>query len=250
MGTYNRRNPYGAPNHYPIRPSGGFAPFNNRGLGLIIAAILISNLITHSVSNFTTFFKKEKEEQENLYLMDKAQVFVHNTDMFEMKVRSVAQELDVPPEWLMAVMYSESKFNAAVKNHKGSGATGLIQWMPETAKDFGTTVKELKSLTHVEQLNYVYMYFKTVAERYGEYNSLTDFYLAVLYPKAREEEFCYTLYANPSEAYKQNSGLDEDSDGRVTIQDIDRRMKRIYPIAYMAEKDSKPTRLLSKIGDF
>ena len=34
-----------------------------------------------------------------------------------------------------------------------------------------------------------------------------------------------------------NSGLDEDKDGRVTVQDIDKFVKRIYPTAYMASID-------------
>jgi hypothetical protein len=78
---------------------------------------------------------------------------------------------------------------------------------------------------------------QTVRERYGEFENLTDLYLAILFPKAIEaEESCYALYAKPEKAYMQNAGLDENKDGRVTINDIDRRMKRMFPTAYIAEK--------------
>jgi len=143
--------------------------------------------------------------------------------------------LGVRAEWLMAVMYSESKFDAQVLNHRGSGATGLIQFMPATASEMNVSLQRLGRMTHLQQLEYVYMYLQTARERYGNYDSLTDLYLAILYPKARKQEYCYTLYAKPTRAYTQNRGLDENKDGRVTISDIDRRMKRLYPTAYMAE---------------
>ncbi|MEO1448552.1 MAG: hypothetical protein AAFV07_03440, partial [Bacteroidota bacterium] len=54
--------------------------------------------------------------------------------------------------------------------------------------------------------------------------------------KALNQDYCYTLYASPAQAYKQNSGLDENKDGRVTVSDIDRRMQRLYAPAYMAPK--------------
>ena len=140
--------------------------------------------------------------------------------------------LNVPPEWLMAVMYSESQFDASVLNHKGSGATGLIQFMPATASDLNVSMQRLRDMNHTQQLEYVYLYLQKVRERYGEYDSLTDLYLAILYPKARKQDLCYTMYAKPSKSYKQNSGLDENKDGRVTVSDIDRRMMRLYPTAY------------------
>ncbi|HMS50722.1 MAG TPA: hypothetical protein PKD56_00220, partial [Chitinophagales bacterium] len=72
----------------------------------------------------------------------------------------------------------------------------------------------------------------------GNFKSLTQLYLGILYPKALEEDnSCLTLFAKPAEAYRMNSGLDEDKDGVITVKDIDRRMKRIFPTAYMTEKD-------------
>lgn len=170
-----------------------------------------------------------------LYLLDKASLFVRNPNAFAEKVKEISAMLGIAPEWLMAVIYSESKFDAGVENHRGSGATGLIQFMPLTASEMNVSLERLKRMNHLQQLEYVYLYLQTVRERYGDYQSLTDLYLAVLYPKARGEEYCYTLYARPSQHYKQNIGLDENKDGRVTISDVDRRLKRLYPTAYIAE---------------
>jgi len=218
--------------------AGGF-PQTIKSTGIMLCIIIISNLFTHGIWNPFQFFKQGEHlaasaARPQLYLMDKASLYVTDTDAFEDKVREVADAIDMQPEWLMAVMYSESSFDAARSNGKGSGAAGLIQWMPATAKDFGTSVYKLKKMDHIQQMDYVQKYFERVKKKYGSFNTLTEVYLAILYPRAIPQDYCYTLYADPTEAYKKNEILDEDSDGRVTVSDIDKRMKRLYPKAYIA----------------
>ena len=219
---------------------------NFKWIAFVSLAILASNVVSHYLLN-PRMGKAETalpaaavmpSPEESLYLMDKASRYVVDTDLFERKVREISQQLGVYPEWLMAVMYSESQFDASVLNRKGSGATGLIQFMPATASELNVSLQRLQNMSHNQQLEYVYLYLQTVRDRYGEYDTLTDLYLAILYPKARKQDICYTLYAKPSKSYKQNSGLDEDKDGRVTVSDIDRRMARLYPTAYSKRKTS------------
>ena len=167
-----------------------------------------------------------------LYLQAEAARFIPDMAAFEAKVREIAGILDIPPAWLMAVMYAESRFDPSATNRQGSGATGLIQFMPGTALELDVTTERLQRMRPVEQLEYVYRYLYQVQSRYGPYQSLTDLYLAILYPKARGQDLCYTLYAQPSQAYRQNAGLDEDRDGRVTVSDIDRFVQRLFPTAY------------------
>lgn len=204
-----------------------------RAAGAILAFVILSNIITHTI--FNPFLSK-KPETEPLYLMEKASMFIADEKAFEQKVRDIAARLEIQPEWLMSVMYSESRFDAAAENLKGSGAVGLIQFMPATATDLNTTTQKLGSMHHVAQLEYVYGYLANVKRKYGGFDSLTDLYLAILFPKALEGDYCYTLYAKPSQAYRQNAGLDEDKDGRVTVGDIDRRMQRVFPKGYIAGK--------------
>lgn len=213
---------------------------------LIFLAVLVSNFINYALTGKSRTdeydFTDHGIPTQGLYMLELAEPYVKDTYNFEKEVRSVAKKLNIPPEWLMSVMYSESKFNASVSNHRGSGAVGLIQWMPQTAADFGTSAEELKKMSHVEQLNYVYKYLNRVRNKFHEFESLTDLYLAILYPRALEGDFCYTLYATPSESYRQNSGLDENDDGLVTVKDIDTRMKRIFPSAYLIAKDGNALR--------
>ena len=41
--------------------------------------------------------------------MEKASIYVDDPVLFDTKVRHVSEQLEIPPEWLMAVMYSESR---------------------------------------------------------------------------------------------------------------------------------------------
>ena len=71
--------------------------------------------------------------------------------------------------WLMSCMAFESgeTFSPSVRNAAGSGATGLIQFMPSTAKDLGTSTTELADMSAVDQLDYVQKYFRPYASRIG-----------------------------------------------------------------------------------
>ena len=173
-------------------------------------------------------------KEPRLYLMDKAGKYVFEEKEFEEKVRKIAGKLDVEASWLMAVMYSESQFNSSVKNFKGSGATGLIQFMPFTARELKVSIKDLKKMTPVKQLDYVYKYLDRVKARHGYYQSLTDLYLAILYPRAINKSMNYVMYSKPSITYKQNAGLDVNKDGKVTVKDIDLRMRKKFKTAYFS----------------
>lgn len=217
-----------------------------RNLGFTMAIVVLSNVMSHSFFNPHILFMNtgsatagflpsfRSSGSGELYLTHEAAQYIPDTKKFEKKVRQVAKNLNVPAEWLMAVMYSESKFNPAAVNFKGSGATGLIQFMPATALELNTTTDDLLYMNPVEQMDYVYAYLDGVRRRHGDFKTVTQLYLAILFPKAVSEEVCYTLYASPSQAYRQNSGLDEDKDGRVTVYDVDRRLLRLYPEAYHA----------------
>lgn len=226
---------------YLVIPFPVSIPRNVRNFSLLCMLVIGSNVVTHKLWNTgssepTAGIVEKVSAQPGLYLMDKAAMKVGDSEAFANKVREISEMLGVPPEWTMAVMYAESGFDPSILNRKGSGATGLIQFMPSTALELNVSVERLKRMTALQQLEYVYLYMQNVRDRYGEYETLADFYLAILYPKARRQDYCYTLYATPSQSYKQNSGLDEDKDGRVTVSDIDKHMKRLYPTAYMAQK--------------
>lgn len=116
--------------------------------------------------------------------------------------------------WLMACIAFESgrSFSPSIRNAAGSGATGLIQFMPFTARDLGTSTDELASMTAVEQLDYVEAYFRPYADRI---ESLSDMYLAILMPRYVGSPENTVLF-DGGIAYRQNKGLDANRDGDIT----------------------------------
>lgn len=103
-----------------------------------------------------------------------------NRPAFASKVVEISNALKINPDWLMLVMHSESRLNHRAVNPNG-GATGLIQFMPSTARGLGTTTTALKNMTNVQQLEYVYKYFKPYA---GRIKSYYDLYLITFFPLA------------------------------------------------------------------
>jgi hypothetical protein len=119
------------------------------------------------------------------------------------------------PSDLMSCMAFESgeTFSPTIRNAAGSGAIGLIQFMPSTAQSLGTSTSALAAMTAVEQLDYVEKYFRPYAPRI---KSLPDMYMAILLPKYVGQPDDSALFNEGTVAYRQNSGLDVNSDGIIT----------------------------------
>lgn len=130
---------------------------------------------------------------------------------FIQKVKSVSYMLGIQPDWLMAVMNHESTFRAAIKN-KISGATGLIQFMPNTAKWLGTSVEALANMSRVAQLDYVLKYYQKWQKNGIAARNLTDLALITFYPVAKGKPDSYVIGSevSPTRAAtigKQNPGI-------------------------------------------
>lgn len=136
---------------------------------------------------------------------------------FNAKVVEISNRLKCDPNNLMAVMAFETgdTFDPAIKNAAGSGATGLIQFMPKTAKGLGTTTAKLAKMSGVEQLDFVEKHFKSVAGNRA-LPQLSDVYMAVLLPVMIGKPDSAVLFRKGTTAYTQNKGLDVDNNGSVT----------------------------------
>lgn len=137
--------------------------------------------------------------------------------VFRERIRWVADTLGCDVNHLMACMAWESgeTFRANIKNAAGSGATGLIQFMPSTARGLGTTTTALAEMTPEDQIRYVYEYFKPYK---GRLNNLGDIYMAILWPKGVGKPDSYVLFdkAKSPTTFRQNAGLDVNKNGQVT----------------------------------
>ncbi|WP_294249276.1 L,D-transpeptidase [uncultured Chryseobacterium sp.] len=65
------------------------------------------------------------------------------------------------------------------KNEEKEGYVGLIQIGKDAAKNIGTTRSHLIKMNQIDQLDYVEKY---LAKKKGKLNTLSDFYLAILFP--------------------------------------------------------------------
>ncbi len=137
----------------------------------------------------------------------------HVTPEFLREMEGVAQRVGARPEDLMAVMALESNrtFSPSVRNGD-TGATGLIQFMPSTARGLGTTTDALAGMTATEQLPYVERY---LAPRRGHIGNLEGLYTSILYGSPQDDPG-RVLWSRGTEAYGDNHGLDRNRDGRIT----------------------------------
>ena len=147
-------------------------------------------------------------------------------------VVDMSARLGVNPSYITTIMALETgrRFTSDVINAAGSGATGLIQFMPSTAKALGTSTELLAKMTPIEQLVYVEKYFKPYT---GAMDRLVDCYLAVLYPDAMGGAMDDVIWSKTSttsflrKCYSQNIGFDKTKKGFITVRDVANTIQKV-----------------------
>lgn len=142
---------------------------------------------------------------------------------FVQKVKEMATRLGVKPEWILAVMKNESGMSTTAKNPNG-GATGLIQFMPATARGLGTTTEALSKMSAVEQLKYVEKYYAPFA---GKIKSGTDLYMATFWPAGVGKPDSYNI--GGAEVARVNKIFDLDKNGQITAGEFRQYYAKRFP---------------------
>lgn len=134
---------------------------------------------------------------------------------FYNEVVRISENLGTAPENLLSVISFETggTFSPSIKNAVNGKATGLIQFMPNTASSLGTSTNELAKMTATEQLSFVERYLSPFA---GKINNLSDLYMAVFMPKFITSSDNTEIAQEGGTVYSQNSGLDINKDGAIT----------------------------------
>ena len=141
-------------------------------------------------------------------------------------VNYYSERLDIEPEWLLGVMYFESKLNPAAVNPI-TGATGLIQFMPSTAESLGTTTQALKKMNAYEQMIYVFNYLRPYA---GRMDSLVDVYFAVFFPAAigaSKDTVLQTSKLSAKTIARQNVIFDANKDDAITVGEVENYILKV-----------------------
>ena len=136
------------------------------------------------------------------------------------KLLKICSNLKIEPDYLTACIAFETgeTFSPSIESKSGSKALGLLQFMPTTAIALGTTSEKLKKMSVLEQLDYVEKYFKPYANKI---NTLSDLYMAILWPAAIGKSPDFVLFDKADKKYPkryiQNRGLDFNKDGKITL---------------------------------
>lgn len=142
---------------------------------------------------------------------------------FKAALEKTASNLGIDPNHLIAIMKQESGLNPKAVN-KSSHATGLIQFMPRTAKGLGTSVQALYNMSATEQMPWVEKYFRANHIKPGM--GLGDLYMAVFYPAAVGKSNNHVIGKSGGAVYNQNRGLDRNKDGVITVSDVKQSVAR------------------------
>ena len=143
---------------------------------------------------------------------------------FSAGVAALAQKYGCSETDLIGLMYSECGLNPTLVNE--IGATGLIQFIPETAASLGTSTEALANMSAVEQLEYVDKFLGQYLQEGGNYSG-GDLYATIFLPAYRDQEIL-TSSGDGTGYYEGNSGLDVDGNGDISKSDLDQRIANKY----------------------
>ena len=160
-----------------------------------------------------------------------AKARVGNDKEFLKEVKRVARKIGVHPSDLLGLMASESGLNPQARNK--SGATGLIQFMPDTARGLGTSTSALYNMNRVEQMKYVEKFLVSTVPKNATPGHL---YTAVFLPAFAKKSADYVVAKrggftdswgnHPAAWYTHNAGLDMNKDGSITIAELGERIQK------------------------
>ena len=162
------------------------------------------------------------------------------------EVRAMAGRLGMDPSHIMATMKAECNFDHTAVNPMSS-ATGLIQFMPSTARSLGTTVEAIRGMSAIGQLEYVEKYYKSFGNLSQQISEPAESYLLVFYPYAVGKPDSYVLGSHVSDGRarliaRQNGIYDLNKDGYVTKGEVMQYMRENkYKDAYSRLDDSGGT---------
>lgn len=157
---------------------------------------------------------------------------------FTNKVKDISNQLAINPNWLMLVMNSESGLDSTIQNKtypvQGGYATGLIQFIPNTAIRMGTTTEKLKNMSAIQQLDYVYKYFAPYANKI---TSFYDLYLITFFPLGMGKPDNWVVESDTISRYsvaKSNPGI-APGKNYITIADFKKFTASRIPANIKAE---------------
>ncbi len=167
--------------------------------------------------------------------------------LFARQVQALARALKIPPEWLMLLMWHESRLNSQAYNQTG-GAAGLIQFMPATAAGLGTSTAQLANMDANRQMYYVAKYFASYA---GKIKSYADLHLITFFPAVlglSDKTIIQSPKLSAEIIASQNTSFDLNKNGVITIGEfkdyIKSFIKKNVPKEYLQKFNTKAVKTI------
>lgn len=136
---------------------------------------------------------------------------------FLQKVQEVSDAIEIPADWLMAVMELESGINP--KQTNSIGAVGLIQFIPQTYEAWGYTKQDLLSMSNLEQLDLVYKFYKSFKGKIKSFYDLSicAFFPAVVYGGYEDSTIFQAPGLTAFNVANNNKPADLNNDNTITV---------------------------------
>lgn len=195
-----------------------------RALSLLSGGTTASggSILSGAVSTITGFFGESSGQSSEVDIAS-ARGPWRNDTAFIREVERVSSKYGFSSGALLGLMQSESGINPQARNPNG-GATGLIQFMPATARGLGTSTDALYRMNRAQQMEYVDKFFAPYAS--GLRGASAGKLYAYVFLPGRAGRRSGVLTENPEKYYTHNRGLDMNRDGRITIADLDQRIAK------------------------
>jgi len=150
-------------------------------------------------------------------------------------VKALEDKIGVQRNALLRIMKHESGLSPSIQN-KRTKATGLVQFMPDTAIGLGTTIDALKKMTGIQQLQYVEKLYKPI---FGKAKVIGDLYMYTFLPAFVTKPNSFELARKGSTEilfgriskgaiYSDNPGFDTTKKGYYTVGDVKAYIELYY----------------------
>ena len=149
-------------------------------------------------------------------------------------IQKIADKHNIKAAELLGLIASESGFKGDALN-KSTGAGGLIQFKPEIAKEFGTTVDDIRGMSLVDQLPLIDRY---LSKNLPDNATTSQLYGSVFMPSYADKGPDFQLLGSGDQfddgekinstiraRYERNAGLDLDDDGFISVGELGSRIK-------------------------
>ena len=192
---------------------------------------------TPTITGPTQSGNVEAEKDIPLQLTGTAKERVGNDKEFLKGLVEMSKRLGANPGDMLAKMASESSLMPNAQ-HPDTLATGLIQMIPSTAREAGTSVEALKGMSRAEQLPFIEKFLSKSLAGVERPISPGHLYTATFLPAFVKEKEDFVLASRDgslpkgyegksAQWYAGNTGLDADSDGRIQIFELGARIAKL-----------------------